>query len=118
MSKHNFKELIVWQKSKDLVIEIYRATECFPKSETFGITSQIRRSAVSIPSNIAEGCGRSTDLQLKQFLDFAYGSANELETQILVANELNYLKNEDGIKLSSLISEVQKMIFGFKKSLR
>ncbi|MGB1218068.1 MAG: four helix bundle protein, partial [Saprospiraceae bacterium] len=80
--RHNFRELNAWKKARLLVKEIYLMTESFPKSEMFGLTSQMRRAAVSIPSNIAEGCGRGTIPQFKQFLDISYASSCELETQI------------------------------------
>lgn len=78
MKRHDFKKLKVWQDAMFLVKDIYEATKIFPKEELFGLTQQIRRSAISIPSNIAEGCGRATDAQLKQFLDIAQGSAFEV----------------------------------------
>ncbi|MGB3776310.1 MAG: four helix bundle protein [Leeuwenhoekiella sp.] len=80
-----FKELKVWQKSVELVSQIYSSTKSFPKNKIYGLTSQIRRSAVSIPSNIAEGCGRKTSKDFKNFLSIALGSAFELETQLLIA---------------------------------
>jgi four helix bundle protein len=85
-----YKELIVWQKAMTLVQEVYRITNSFPKEEVFGLTSQIRRAAVSIPSNIAEGRSRRTRKDFGQFLAIAYGSAAELETQLLIAKSLNY----------------------------
>lgn len=81
---HQFKELTVWQKAVDLATDVYRYTKNFPAEEKFGLTSQIRRSVVSISSNIAEGVGRKSKKEFKHFLDIAYGSASELETQLLV----------------------------------
>ncbi len=118
VKKHNYKELKVWQQSKDLVISNYTLTNNFPKSEIFGLVSQIRRSAISIPSNIAEGCGRGTNPQLCQFLDIAYGSSSELETQIIIAYELNFIDKEKYTEITDSISTIQKMIFGFKKTLK
>ncbi len=115
---HNFRELKVWQKSRLLVKEIYIISQSFPKEETFGLTSQIKRAAVSIPSNIAEGCGRGTIPQFAQFLDIAHGSACELETQIILAFDLNFIQENDAKKIVRNIHEVQKMIFGFKKLLQ
>lgn len=114
---HNFKELKVWQNSKNLVIDIYKDTENFPKTEIFGLTNQIRRASVSVPSNIAEGCGRISDKDLIRFLDIANGSSFELETQLIIANELKFLDDRTFTLLSNKLDEVQKMIYGFKNSL-
>ena len=92
---HQFKELKVWQKGRELVKETYKATHNFPKDELFGITSQMRRSAVSIPTNIAEGCGRNTDPDLNRFLDIANGSAFELETLVILSFDLDFLSQDD-----------------------
>ena len=88
----NYKELKVWQKAYQLCGDIYKSTRSFPKEERYGLTSQIRRSAVSVPSNIAEGYGRKTTQEYIQALYIAYGSNCELETQILLAGDLRYLK--------------------------
>lgn len=114
---HNFKELKVWQNSKNLVIDIYKDTENFPKTEIFGLTNQIRRASVSVPSNIAEGCGRNSNKDLTRFLDIANGSSFELETQLIIANELKFLDDNSFEMLCKKLDEVQKMIYGFKKSL-
>lgn len=114
---HNFKELKVWQNSKNLVIDIYKDTENFPKTEIFGLTNQIRRASVSVPSNIAEGCGRNSNKDLTRFLDIANGSSFELETQLIIANELKFLNDSSFNTLIKKIDEVQKMIYGFKNSL-
>ena len=113
---HQFKELKVWQKGRTLEKEIYEVTYKFPKEELFGITSQMRRSAVSIPSNIAEGCGRNSDADLNRFLDIANGSAFELETLIILSHDLNFLSNDEYESFDEKLNEVQKMIFGFKQS--
>jgi four helix bundle protein len=115
---HNFRELKIWQKSVTLVKAIYILTQTFPKEEIYGITNQIRRCAVSIPSNIAEGCGRNTNKQLIQFLDIAHGSSCELETQLIIANELEFISIDQLNLLMADVHEVQKMIFGFKNSLK
>jgi four helix bundle protein len=106
----SFKDLIVWQKSIQLVIEVYKATESFPKDEIFGLVSQIKRSAVSIPSNIAEGRGRGTRKDFCNFLRIALGSANELETQIIIAKNLPKINNQDFSKIESLLIEIIKML--------
>lgn len=92
---HNFRDLEVWTKSMKLCKIFYSASQNFPKEETFGLTSQSRRSLYSIPSNIAEGAGRDTNAQFSNFLNIALGSSFEFETQILIANDLGFFKNDD-----------------------
>jgi len=104
----SFKQLIVWQKSIKLVIEIYKTTENFPKSEIYELTSQMRRASVAIPSNIAEGKKRKTKKDFLHFLRIADGSGAELETQIVIAKEL--YPRLDFNKVESLLSEIQKML--------
>lgn len=113
----DFKNLKVWQKGLSLVINIYKLTKEFPNEELYGITSQMRRSAISIPSNIAEGSGRNTSKEFNRFLDISLGSSFELETQILIAYELEYLSKNNFNSAIEKIQEVQKMINGLKKSL-
>lgn len=113
----NFKELIVWQKAMVLVIEIYRVTKNFPDGEKFGLTSQMRRSGVSIPSNIAEGHMRTTNRDFKQFVAIARGSCSELETQTRIAQELGYISTTTFIKLDDKITEVAKMLSSFYTKL-
>ena len=118
MSKtHNFRQLKTWQKSRFLVKDIYLMTQNFPKAEIFGLTSQMRRAVISIPSNIAEGCGRGTNPQLAQFLDIAHGSSCELEAQVYLSYDLPYIKELEFNNLVEKINEVQKMIISFKNSL-
>jgi four helix bundle protein len=105
----SFKELIVWQKSVVLCTEIYKITNNFPKSEIYGITSQIRRSSVSIPSNIAEGHCRGRKEYI-QFLKVAFGSGGELETQLIIALNIRYLTQKEYDELNSLLEEVMKML--------
>jgi len=107
---HSYKDLIVWQKAVDLVAVIYKLTEEFPKEELFGLTSQIKRAAVSIPSNIAEGRFRGTRKDFLQFLRIAYSSGAELETQIEIAKRLPKTKNIDYKKADLLLVEVMKML--------
>lgn len=118
MGKHDFKKLKVWQLSKDLAVNFYKLSKGFPKEEMFGLTSQLKRCAVSIPSNISEGCGRGTDAQLSHFLNIAQGSAAEMETQLIIAFEVGVLKKESYIQINSDLLEVQKMINGFQKSIK
>jgi four helix bundle protein len=101
-----YKELIVWQKAMDLVEEVYKATRSFPREEIYGLTSQLRRAAVSIPSNIAEGQGRSTTPDFLRDLSIPYGSLLEVETQILIAIRLGYLAKEKCHQVMNLASEV------------
>ncbi len=105
-----YKDLIVWQKSIELVTEIYKLTEDFPKEEQFGLTSQIRRCAVSIPSNIAEGRLRKTSKEYYHFLTISYGSGGELETQIIISKNLSKTKNLNYDKVDTLLAEVMKML--------
>lgn len=106
----SYKDLIVWQKSFELSIKIFKVTTSFPKSELYGLVSQMRRAAVSIPSNIAEGCARGYKQEYIQFLRTAFGSAAELETQILLARELKYLNISEYSYLSLLLTEIMKML--------
>jgi four helix bundle protein len=113
----NYKELKVWQKSYQLCLRIYRATDVFPKNEGFGLTSQMRRSALSIPSNVAEGYGRKTTPEYLRFLSIAYGSTCELETQLLLSGDLGYLDKENLSGLQRDIREVERMMKALIKSL-
>ena len=114
---HNFKELKVWKAGIELTKVIFQVTRLFPAEERYGLTSQIIRSAISIPSNIAEGCGRISNKDFKHFLTIALGSSFELETQIIIAKEFNYINEEELNDISSQIIEIQKMIYGLQKSL-
>ena len=115
---HKFKELIVWQKAVDLAVETYKVTKKFPADERFGLTSQMNRCAVSVPSNIAEGAGRNTDGEFNHFLGVATGSAFEFETQLIIASKLNIINEEDFKQTGKGINEVQNMLFGLQKSLK
>jgi four helix bundle protein len=114
---HSYRELIVWQKSIELVLEIYLLTETFPKEEIYGLTSQLRRAAVSIPSNIAEGRSRGTRKEFKQFLLNAFGLGAEVETQIAIARMLPKTKNLNYKKTDQLLDEVMKMLNSIIKKL-
>jgi len=107
---NTYRDLIVWQKSKELVVEIYRLTDKFPKSEIYGLTSQIRRAAVSVPSNIAEGKLRNSSREQRKFLLIAFGSGGELETQIEIAKDLGFGKDLDYLVAENLLGEVMKML--------
>ncbi len=112
----NHKNLIVWQKSMELVTAIYVATKTFPKEELFGIVLQMRRSAVSIPSNIAEGYGRVYDKETVKFLSVALGSASELETQLIISKDLDYIAIQEAQQLTKLTEEVIRMLAALIKS--
>ena len=112
--KHNFKELLVWKKSIDLVKSIYQITSILPSDERFGLISQMNRSSVSMPSNITEGSGRTSEKEFIHFLNIAISSSYELETQLIITNELFQVDIESVI---GQISEVQKMILGLKRNL-
>lgn len=115
---HNFKKLVVWQKSIDLATSVYKITRSYPPAERFGITSQIRRSVVSISSNIAEASGRFGDKEFRYLLHVAYASSLELETQFIISRNLDYLKESDFTQLSRYLSEIQKMLYTLvKKSI-
>ncbi len=115
---HNFRELQVWQKAINLVKEVYSLSCQFPSEEKYGLTSQIRRSGVSIPSNIAEGCSRESQKDLIRFLRISKGSAFELETQFIIANQLGLIFNEELNTIKYLIVEIQKMLTGLEKKLQ
>jgi len=115
---HNYKELSVWKKSVSIATEVYLNTQKFPKSEMYGITAQIRRSVVAISSNIAEGAGRSGKNEFKHFLNIAYGSSFELETQLIISNNLEYLSDEKFRIINQQLIIVQKMLYKLIKSLQ
>ncbi|MEX0722118.1 MAG: four helix bundle protein [Balneolaceae bacterium] len=108
---HNYKQLDVWDMAIDLATSLYSITKNHPKEEKYGLVSQMRRAAVSISSNIAEGAGRNSDKEFRQFLNIAFGSCSELETQLIISKRLAYLSPSDFEKLSSHLTEIQKMIY-------
>jgi four helix bundle protein len=114
----NHKNLMVWKKGIELVKQVYAETDSFPDSEKFGLTSQIRRSVISIPSNIAEECGRCSSNELIRFLYIVLGSAAELETQIILSKELNFLEENNAEKLISLNIEIIKMTTSLINSIK
>jgi four helix bundle protein len=106
----NFRELLVWRRSQDLALEVYRSTTSFPKEERYGLTAQMRRAAISVSSNIAEGCGRQGDRELARFLQIARGSVRELECQLLISSKLGYIESAVYSKLDSEIQEISRML--------
>ena len=118
MAVKRFNDLIVWQKSMTLVERIYLATAGFPKEEIYGLTSQIRRAAVSIPSNIAEGQSRHSTKEFLRFLSIALGSRSEVETQLIIASRLHYLNSDAVSELTASLDEVGRLLRGLVNSLR
>lgn len=114
---NNYKELKLWQRSVDLAVKIYERTTSFPKEEMYGLTSQIKRSAVSVPSNIAEGAGRNTKRDFNNFLGISTGSSCELETQLIIAGRVGFLDEASLQLLQNEIIEIQKMNWALRKSL-
>jgi len=106
----NFRNLEIWTRGIELVKEIYKLTSKFPSTEKFGLISQMQRASVSIPSNIAEGCSRNSDVEFKRFLEIAIGSSFELETQIIIANELNLINPTETKETIIIINTLQKQI--------
>ena len=115
---YNYEDLIVWQKAMGLVEEIYRLTQHFPREELYGLTSQVRRAAFSVPLNISEGQGRKSKKEFTQFLLIARGSIYELNTALLIAERLRYVSKEDYQKLRQRISEITRMTSGLISSLK
>lgn len=118
MTIQSYRQLIGWQKSMELVRQIYEVTKDFPKEEIYGLTSQIRRAAISVPSNIAEGQGRDSTKEFLHHLSMAYGSLMEVETQILIAESLKYLTSEDTKLILEKTAEAGRLINGLSRSLK
>jgi len=114
----DFHRYVVWEKSHRFVVDVYRASQSFPPFEIYGLTSQLRRASLSIPSNIAEGCGRESDVEFSRFLDIAFGSASEVEYQLLLAHDLGYLNGEIYDCLNGEVVEIKKMLAALKLSLK
>ena len=113
----DFRRLAVWQKSHQLVLSVYETSASFPNDERYGLTSQIRRAATSIPANIAEGCGRETNAELRRFLYIAMGSASELDYHLLLARDLHMLEATPYKHLSQDVSEIKRMLTGLIQKL-
>ncbi len=114
----DYRKLIVWERSHKLVLSIYSATRTFPKDELFGLTSQMRRAAASIPANIAEGCGRDTDPELKRFVDISHGSASELAYFVFLAHEPGYIDSPVFTQLEDETGQVKRMLGAFARRLK
>ena len=115
----SYKDLLIWQKGIKIVCLVYQLVKAFPQEELYALTSQLKRASISIPSNIAEGYGRNTDKSFSHFLDISRGSLFEIETQLLIANELGFITNETlYTEILSQIEEESKMINAFSKTLK
>ena len=114
----NFRNLLVWQKAHQLTLDVYDVTKSFPKHEIYGITSQVRRSSSSIPTNISEGTGKQTDRDFKRYLGIAFGSACETEYLLFLSFELTYLPEKEYRKLEQLAIEVKRMLIGLMETLK
>ena len=117
MNIQNYKDLIVWQKAMDLAEEIHRLSKTFPREDLYGLTSQIRRAAVSVPSNIAEGHARQSTAEFRNFLSIALGSLAEVDTQQLLAQRFEYLTPEQATKATQLMEEIAKMLHSLRAKL-
>ena len=114
----DYRQLEVWKRSHHLTLKVYSFTRGFPKEELFGLTSQLRRAMVSIPANLAEGCGRDSDPELKRFVDIAHGSASEAEYYLLLATELRLLSPADYAALADEIAQIKRMLGSLSRKLR
>lgn len=114
----DFKQLMVWEKAHQLTLNIYKVTALFPKEEIYGLTSQIKRASASIALNIAEGCGRGSDVDFKRFLIMSMGSANEVEYCLILARDINYICSETFEELQTQIEEIKKMLSTFIRKLK
>jgi four helix bundle protein len=114
----DYKKIQVWERAHYFALRIYELTAAFPKEEMYGLTSQMRRAATSIPSNIAEGCGRNSQVELARYVHIAGGSASELEYQILLASELGFINESSYLELDKEINEIKRMLHGFEKAVR
>jgi four helix bundle protein len=114
----DFKKLDVWQAAHSLVCEVYRNTAQFPKAEAYGLTAQLRRSAASIPANLAEGCGRSGDVEFGRFVQISLGSATELEYHLLLSHDIGLLETSTYQRLSDQARRIQAMLAGLSRTLR
>ncbi len=114
----DYHQLEVWQRSHQLTLAVYAATKHFPKEELFGLTSQLRRACSSIPANLAEGCGRDSDAELKRFIDIAHGSASEAEYHLRLAMDLQYLPAAAHQPLADEIGQIKRMLGAFARKLK
>jgi four helix bundle protein len=114
----DFRDLLVWKKAHSFVLKIYAVTRSFPREEQYGITSQLRRAAVSIPTNTAEGCGRISEIEFARYLEIAFSSACETEYLLLLSRELEYLDADKYKSLADEVCEIKRMLLGLLKKLK
>lgn len=114
----DFRKLDIWRKAHSLVLKIYEATRSFPKEEVYGLVSQLRRAAASVPTNVAEGCGRGTDTELARFLEIAMGSASELEYLLLLSGDLKFIQDKRSESLMVETVQIKRMLASLIKRLR
>ena len=114
----NFRDIQVWHKAHDLTLKVYKVTKSFPREETYGLTSQMRRASYSIPTNIAEGCGRDSNIELGRFFTIAMGSASELEYTLLLSRDLGYVKGKYYEDLNAAVTEIKRMLATYLKKIR
>ncbi len=114
----DFRKIVAWQRAHALTLRVYQVTSDFPQDERYGLVSQMRRACTSIPTNVAEGCGRDTINELARFVDIATGSASEVEYQLLLTKDLGYLPEDHHKTLAREIIEIRRMLLAFKKKLR
>lgn len=114
----NFRDIQVWHKAHDLTLKVYKVTKSFPREETYGLTNQMRRASYSIPTNIAEGCGRDSNIELGRFFTIAMGSASELEYTLLLSRDLGYVKGKDYEDLNAAVTEIKRMLATYLKKIR
>ena len=115
--KHNFKNLEIWKDGVDLAVEVYQLTNSFPEREKFGLTAQVRKCAVSIPSNIAEGAGRTTNKDFSNFLNIANGSSNEMETQLIIAERLGLISTRESEPVIEKLTSIRKRVCSLQSKL-
>ena len=114
----DFHNLLIWKRSHQLTLDIYKISQYFPKDELFGLTSQIRRAVSSVATNIAEGCGRNSNKDFAHFLQIAIGSASEVEYELLLAHDLKYINNEEYERLTNEVVAIRKMIIKYQSELK
>ena len=114
----NFRDIQVWHKAHNLTLKVYKVTKSFPREETYGLTSQMRRASYSIPTNIAEGCGRDSNIELGRFFTIAMGSASELEYTLLLSRDIGYVKGKDYEDLNAAVTEIKRMLATYLKKIR
>ena len=118
LGRQGYRELVAWQKGMELVTAVYQATSAWPREEQFGLTTQVRRAAVAIPSNLAEGHGRTGSREFAHHVSIAFGSLCELETQLLIADQLGYATSEATADLTALVAHIRRLLLGLLRSLK